>query len=296
MSKPNTARRIKRLLISAFVIPAGLGLSVLHVQAAGMPGLFRTESSCSDTTGRSMSGAACDCPHCREANSSHSLLGRFFKPHCTKWSERTPKNSWKYYHPCSPYYQPTFGVYQASWTILQDDACEPAFATVSVDADAPARLLMKHRTSPPPVPPEIPVHVQPMPGHVTPAAAVISVGGSKSQIQQPSIVPAPWTSDELERPQASLRQESAPRTNFQRQSLQQTETPAASAIAVCQKLAPRPEVTKSSNRTLPDSDGRVPFTALEFAERRPDAVFTSQNNPLFPTTVAADSGAVSHLK
>jgi len=296
MSKLNTARRIKRLLISAFVIPAGLGLSILHVQADGMPGLFRKESSCTDTTGRSMAGSACDCPHCREANSSHSPLRRFFKSHTTKWSERTPKDSWQFYHPCPPYFQPTFGVYQTSWTILQNDACEPSFATAPVDADAPSRFVVKLGTSPPPVPTGIPVHVEPMTGHVTPAAAVIYAGDSKRQIQQTSIAPEPGTSAELERPQASLRQESAPSTNFQRQLLQQTVTPAASEIAACQKLGPRPAVTNSSNRSLPDSDGSVPFTAFEFAERRPDALFTSQNNPLFPTTVGADSGAVSHLK
>ena len=157
MSKTDVTGRMTRLLISACVVPAGLGLSILHAQAGGMPGVFRNESACGDTTGGSMGGSAsrssCDCVHCREANSSASPLRRFFSSHKAKWSEPTPSHSWKYYHPCPPYFQPTFGIHQTSWNALQEDACQVLPSTIPSDSDY--YLPYAPEMSPPP-PPAIP--------------------------------------------------------------------------------------------------------------------------------------------
>ena len=220
MSKTDYVGRITRLLISTCVVPAGLGLSILHAQGAEMPGLSRNQSPCGDSTGRSTGVSArragCDCPHCRDANSSDSPLLRFFKSHRTKWSERPPKNSWEYYHPCPPYFQPTFGIHQTSWTILPHDPCQNSFATPHVYAAAPLPSAMELQPSTPPVPPvsppvslpdaapvaqpvappeaapDAPPKVAPeaqpearnekLPSRVTPAAAEISAGDSRSRI------------------------------------------------------------------------------------------------------------------
>ena len=141
MSKTDCVGRITRMLIAAFVVSVWPGTFIIQTNAGGMPGLFWKESAGCDSADQSTAGSACNCPHCREANSSDSPLQRFFKSHRTRWSERPPKNSWKYYHPCPPYLQPTFGVFQTSWNILPYDECQISFATP---------LVYKEDPSPPP--------------------------------------------------------------------------------------------------------------------------------------------------
>jgi len=150
MSKIDMVGRITRLLVTAFVVSVGLGTFIIQTHAGGMPRLFWKESVCCGSTDQSTAGSACNCPHCREANSSDSPLRRFFKSHRTKWSERPPKNSWKYYHPCPPYFQPTFGVFQTSWDILPHDECQIPFATPLVykDDPSPPLAIMSTRLEP----------------------------------------------------------------------------------------------------------------------------------------------------
>lgn len=148
MSKTNLAGQMTRLLIFVCVVFVGMELSDMHVLAGGMPGLFSNDSSCGNATCPSSAVSECNCPHCREARGSDSRLVRFFKSHTTKtkWAERPPKNSWKCYHPCAPYFQPTFGIHQTSWTILPHDECSVPFAVPPEVIALPTGLKFEKQT------------------------------------------------------------------------------------------------------------------------------------------------------
>ena len=335
MSKTDWVGRITRLLISGCVVPASLGLSVLHTQAAGMSGLPRNEIPCGDSTGRSGASpvqSECDCPHCSEANSSGSSLLRFFKPRGPKWSSNSPKHSWKCYHPCPPYFEPTFGISQTSWTILPHDVCQTPIATPFIYIDDPSppatelqpSTLPAPRVSPPEVqtisppeaapvaPPEAapliepdaPPHASPeaqpearhkaMPSRVTPAAAEISADDSRSRIERQAVVPGVRAARKLERTQTSLHQESVSRADSQRQPRHQTGVPAAPRSTRSTKVKPRADVPIPCSPARPDSDAIVPNMAFKFDERTPSSLFTSQTDPLFRTKPAAGSETVSH--
>lgn len=266
MSRTDTFGRITYLLIAACVVPAVLGLSILQAQAGGMPGSSRDDVRCGDSTGGSASqsaggsvgGSACDCLHCREARkNSESRLRRFFRSHHNKWSEPMPHDSWKCYHPCSPYFQPTFGVHQTSWTVLQHDAGQevrlnspPNYSNDRSSSDS------ELRTSPGPA---VRPNSRPngpheaIPGHVTPAAARILTGDSKRQAEQLAVVPNP-------------------------------------------KLAPLKDVPVSYDPAQPDSESIAPHTAFEFDKQTPDSLFTSHNDPIFRMKAGAGPRTGSHLK
>ncbi len=333
MSKINMFGRITRLLVSACVVPAGLGLCILQTEAAGMPGSARSEAPCGDTAGRSTDGSTCDCPHCREVNSSDSRLLRFLKSRCTKtkWAERTPKHTWKCYHPCPPYFEPTFGIHQTSWTILQHDASQVPFATPLVNSNNP---LPSHKELHPSPPAEVQPAAQPdaqpaaqpevlpellpellpealpksqvdapgearikaRPRRVTPVATKISPSDSRRHSEQRTVVAASGTNKKIELPQTSTPQKSVSRADFPRRSLLPTEAPAAASSSRSPKLAPLNDVQITDGAARPVSPSVAPNKAVGFDKQTPDSLFTSHNDPLFRTKPAAGTSAVSHMK
>ena len=289
MLKTDLAGRMTRLLISVCVVSAGLGVSIIQSQAGEMPGLFWKESACCDSTEKSMTGSACNCPHCREANSADLPLLRFFKSHRTKWSERPPKNSWKHYHPCPPYFQPGFGVYQTSWSILPYDECQVPFAMPPVDADDLLPIDTESRPSPTPVPPE--TLNEPMQGSIITTAPEISTCNSDSNVRGKMAFPAIKSSEKLKRWRESLRQESSSGTDIQRQHPKQTDLPSPQPATSRTKLVPEFDVP-----TRASSDAIVPPMGSGFVGQTPDSVFASQDQPFFQTHSAVALRAVPRLK
>jgi len=314
MSKTEAFVRITRLLISACVVPAGLGLSILQAQAGGMPGLSRNETACGDTTARSAGGSAggsrgglaggsasrsvCDCLHCREANGSGSRLRRFFKCHGPKWSEPIPHDSWRCYHPCPPYFEPTFGIHQTSWTILPHDECQVQFATPRTYSSDHSPSDTELRPPLPPTSPEAPPEARNKAkrSRVTTAAEKSSTGDSRRQIEQQAVVPASNTSEKPEIPDVASPQKSVSRADSQRQNRQQGEVPAVPQARRIPILAPLADVPLPRGPAQADSDRSVPTKAFKFDRQTPDSLFTSHSDPIFRTKPAASPRTVSDLK
>ena len=133
--------------------------------------------------------------------------------------------------------------------------------------------------------------------YVTPAAATISAGNSRRRIERQAVVPALKTLEESKRPQASFPQDAVPGTHFQRKPLHPIVAKAKPRAIRTQQLAAPTDVQKSCHPSRLDSDGIKPCKVFAFEAQTPDSLFSSQNDPILPTTgLEADARAVSYLK